>query len=180
LGKVEAYQEACARLHEDFSNSEDRVKILLLCRILILSPKAIADSASLVQLSQKALQLWPDNWWSRHVLGGAYIRDGQYEEALQTFDEIDRLKLVPPSPSVDSCLSQILNDSLRVIALVKLGRAAEAKSALDRVLESSELHLKSTPELPFGEITPCWWNWYPVEAFRNEAAALLREFGRNT
>jgi hypothetical protein len=42
-------------------------------------------------------------------------------------------------------------------------------------MKLSEEHLKTTPAQPFGELTPFWWNWYPIQAFRREAEELLRE-----
>src|SRR5262249_55107267 len=82
---------------------------------------------------------------------------------------------VPESPDVDTWLSQILNDSLRAIALLKFGRVNLGRAALQRVVKSSEQHLRASREQPFGEMTAFWWNWYPVQAFRHEAEELLQE-----
>jgi hypothetical protein len=112
---------------------------------------------------------------AHHVLAGAYIRDGKYEQALWTLDNADGKKLVPESPAVDSWLSQILNDSLRAIALLKFGRVNLGRAALQRVVKSSEQRLRASREQPFGEITAFWWNWYPIQAFRHEAEELLQE-----
>jgi serine/threonine protein kinase/tetratricopeptide (TPR) repeat protein len=174
-GNVDEYREVCAQLRERFGASDDAKNVLILSRILILSPEAIADTAFLVQLAQKAVTLDTRNWWSHHVLGGAYVRNGQYEEVLKTLDEIGDLQLVTGPPDVDLWLSQILNDSLRAMSLLKLDRPAEARPVLERLLQSSEQHLRRTPDLPFGEITPFWWNWYPIQAFRHEAEELLYE-----
>jgi hypothetical protein len=174
-GDIKGYRGACTRLRERFGESDNANHALILSRILILSPEAKVDSTFLVELAQRAVDLDPNNWWSHHVLAGAYIRDGKYEQALWTLDNADGMKLVPESPAVDSWLSAILNDSLRAIALLKFGRVNLGRAALQRVVKSTEQHLRASREKPFGEITVYWWNWYPIQAFRREAEELLQE-----
>lgn len=176
-GNLELYAQACVQLRDHFGTVDVPDEALILSRILILSLQTVGDTAALVQLAQQAFKSNPDLWWSRHVLAGAYLRDGQFDAALSTLDEIDRARTVEASPSVDSWLPGILNDSLRAIALAKLGRFDEATTVHQRVEQASERHLKGTPELPFGGITPFWWNWYPIQAFRREAEQLIRENG---
>ena len=174
-GNVEGYRKACVRLRERFGDSEDSHVTLILGRILILSPEATKDTADLLSLAQKAVKMDPNNWWTHHVLAGANLRDGKFEEALKTLDQLDESNLIPALPSVDAWMAPILNDSLRAIVLLKLKRTAEARKVLATLQQSSDVHLKATPELPLGEITRFWWNWYPIQAFHHEAEQLLQE-----
>ena len=174
-GNVDEYRKACAKALLGFEHSDDARTLLVTVRILILSPGATDDSASPIRLAVRAVKLDPKLWWCHHALAGAYLRNKQYEEALKTLNEIEERKLVPDPPAPDSWLAEILNGSLRTVALLKLKRVTEARVAMEKVQTTSEQHLKPTPEMSFGEITPFWWNWYPIQAFRNEAADLLHE-----
>ena len=177
-GKVADYRSTCAQVRERFENSTNANEVLVLCRILILIPDAIEDLPSLVSLAKKAVSLDQRSWSAHHVLAGAYLRNGEYQEALKTLDQIQSLNLVPNPPNVDFWLSQILNDSLRAIALLKLQRIEAARDVLQSVEKLSEEHLQATPEQPFGEITRYWWNWCPIQEFRRQAHELLRETER--
>jgi serine/threonine protein kinase len=175
-GNIDEFRDLCAELRERFPRSGEPDDVLILARILILDPEAGGDRESVVRLAQKALFINPQNWWCYHVLSGALIRNAQFEDALQSLDELEGRKLIPAPPGLDSWLSQILNDSLRAIALLKLERTEEARAVLGRVATTSEEHhLRVTPQGPFGDLGQFWWNWYPIQAFRHEAEELLRE-----
>ncbi|MGH7138824.1 MAG: hypothetical protein ACREHD_24010, partial [Pirellulales bacterium] len=167
-GDDNGFRRACARLREAFGPSQKVGRPIDLALTLLLAPNAVSDTEFLTELANKGVAESSGAPWAHTALAGAELRNGRYENALTRLDESDRL-------AANRWDSRTLNDILRGMVLLRLGRDAEARTLLQTASEYCDVHFKSTPGAPFGDLTRgSWLYWYPIQILRREAEGLLR------
>jgi hypothetical protein len=134
---------------------------------LVHSPdSSVANWTRLIRLGEKAVAIDPTIPWLQHALAGAYLRAGQYEHALRSLDESDRIG--------EAWHARVLNDLMRAIVHLRLGDARKARQILVPVDQWYEHNLKPGPRRPFGEWAgTAWIDWLSFQFLRREADALL-------
>lgn len=172
-GDGDGFRRACAHLREVFGASQVVGHPIHLLLTLLLAPDTVSDTEFLTELASKGFAENSGVPWAHTALAGAELRNGRFENALKALDESDRL--------ADNWWdSRTLNDFLRAIALLRLGRDAEARTLLQSASQYCDAHLKSTPGAPYGDLTRgSWQDWYPIQILRREAEDLLRAADAN-
>jgi tetratricopeptide (TPR) repeat protein len=134
----------------------------------MLAPDAVPDAEFLIELGKKVVAGNRGAPWAHTALAGAELRNGRFENALRALDQSDR--------QTAYWESKIANDFLRAIALVHLGRAADARPLFERAAQYADEHLASRPNAPYGDLSPrSWHDWHAIQILRREAEAVLRE-----
>jgi hypothetical protein len=135
---------------------------------LMLAENALDDRKLLIVWGTDAVRADQYAPWNHTVLAGAYLRNGEYESALRCLDDSDRLAGAWPS--------RVVNDLVRAIALLRIGRSVEGKSVFDSAARYCDDRLKPTSVTPYGDLSGGpWWDWYTIQLFRREAERLLRD-----
>jgi WD40 repeat protein/tetratricopeptide (TPR) repeat protein len=80
LGDLESYRNTCAKMLEKFKNKPKLGSMI--SWPCILNPGSVKDFSSIVELTRKAVELSPTNYYRVNTLAGALYRAGKYSEAL--------------------------------------------------------------------------------------------------
>jgi tetratricopeptide (TPR) repeat protein len=127
-GDTEGYRKLCDRMLNRFGQSGDVHQIAFLAHICVLAPNALADSGRVVQLAEQRSSMTADielhRHWSRHILGLAYYRAGQFEKAVAT---LEAGQIEPGLPSE----TQASNWLALAMCRHRLGQDGKAAAALE-------------------------------------------------
>jgi tetratricopeptide (TPR) repeat protein len=164
-GDREEYRRGCRRLLERFGPTSDRLSRLHLAITLGLGEDAVDDWNRVVRMTQEAVEEYPTKAsYLYHDVALVCLRSGRFEAALRALDESDRLG--------SSWLARTLNDPVRAIVCHRLGRHAEARSALEKARQWADQNEKKGPPDVTGTLDYVG-NWYRHLILLREAEALI-------
>jgi tetratricopeptide (TPR) repeat protein len=167
-GDIAGYRRACARMLERLGTSDDPWSASEVALACMQGPASVADLEQVVRLAEGAVAANPYVAWWHHALAGAYVRTGRYEQALRASDESDQ---------AGWWSSRVLNDLVRALAYLRLGKRAQGRRCLDAALRWRDEHLKDAPGNARPEAVMPAFDWTSFEILRREAEVLLREPG---
>jgi tetratricopeptide (TPR) repeat protein len=164
-GDREEYRRGCRRLLEPFGQTRNRLSWLHLAIALGLGEDAVDDWSRVVRMTQAAVAEYPIKAsYLYHDVALVCLRAGRFEAALRALDESDRLGASWPA--------RTLNDPVRAIACHRLGRRAEARSALEKAREwTNQNEKKGPPDVTY--TLDSVGNWYRHMILCREAEALI-------
>jgi tetratricopeptide (TPR) repeat protein len=162
-GDRQEYRRECRRLLREFGQTSDAICRLYLAITLGLGDDAVDDWAHVVAMTQDTLSELNEHSSYYHDLTLVYLRAGRLEDALRTLDKADRIGWGWPA--------RTLNDPLRAIICHRLGRHAEARTALEKARRWAEANVrKGPPELTSLDLVG---DWYRHLILLREAEALI-------
>ena len=85
-GDMVTYSQHCARVFEEFGDTNEPRTAYLVARICALAPDAGPDPAKLVQLAERAVQAETTPYYL-HTLGLAQYRAGNFDKAIEQLDK---------------------------------------------------------------------------------------------
>ena len=129
-GDTEGYRKLCERMLKRFGQSRGDInEIAFLAHIGVLAPDAFADRRRVLQLAQLRSRLTANvevhRLWSKHILGLAYYRAGQLENAVAT---LEAAQIEPGLPAE----IELSNSLALAMCRHRLGQDIEATAALER------------------------------------------------
>jgi hypothetical protein len=77
------YRHVCVEMLHDFGETTDPAAALSVASLCVLVPGAVPDQTPVVRLARKAVDSKPTYWASRHTLGAALYRAGEFQAATQ-------------------------------------------------------------------------------------------------
>jgi tetratricopeptide (TPR) repeat protein len=163
-GDREEYRRGCRRLLERFGQTSAPDSRMYLAITLGLGEDAVDDWSRVVRIAREAINRLPTKQsYYYHDLALVCLRAGRFEAALRALDESDRLGSTWPA--------RTLNDPVRAIVCHRLGRHAEARSALEKVRRwADQNEKKGPPDLADLEYVG---DWYRHLILLREAEALI-------
>jgi tetratricopeptide (TPR) repeat protein len=171
-GDLDTYRQLCAGLLEGFGQSKEEGELHLLAQACSLAPQSLHHAGRIIGLATQQMAMAHRRGalcgWECHVLGLAYYRAGQYQQAGNSLKEF--LKAHP-----DDC-SYIANWLLMGMIEHRLGHAEKAQGWLDK----AELWIKEeTPKMVQLEDLSAerghpWRDWLMIQLLHREAETLIR------
>ena len=163
-GDREEYRRGCRQLLERFGQADDGYSRLNFAITAGLGEDAVDDWSRIVRHTQETVNdIRIKESYHYHDLALVYLRAGRFEAALRALDESDRLGSSWPA--------RTLNDPVRAIVCHRLGRQAEARSALDKARQwADQNEKKGPPDLTALEYVG---DWYRHLILLREAEALI-------
>lgn len=153
-GDLPGYRRVCARMLENFGQTNDAETAYRAAWIVTAVPEAVQDLQQVVKLAEKAVAADAKNGDYAVALGAALYRAGRYQEVVR--------RLQPaagrPKPSAHGCL-------VLAMAHRRLGQYGEASQWLER----AEKQMQSVAD-PAGKASPLCERLL-LERLRREAAA---------
>ena len=137
-GDREEYRRGCRQLLERFGQTSSAWSQCYLAITLGLGADAVDDYDRVVRITQEAINRIPmKGSYLYHDLALICLRAGRFEDALRALDDSDRLGSSWPA--------RTLNDPVRAIVCHRLGRHAEARSALEKARQWADQNEKKGP-----------------------------------
>jgi tetratricopeptide (TPR) repeat protein len=169
----EAYRKRSKRMYDRFGHSKNFGDIAVLAHVWSLAAQANGDSSHVRELAQLRVELADltnrdDPAYralSRHVLGLAYFRIGEYDKAIALLDEFLQTKHHSWQDASDFLVL--------AMAHYRLSHVAKARQWLAKAARQIDQEAKLAPK---GGSTPpgrLWWEWLCLQMLRREAEALL-------
>jgi eukaryotic-like serine/threonine-protein kinase len=174
VGDAEGYHQACRRMRERFRGTTNRGFAIDAVRACVLAPDADAERHQLVELAQSIVASDQGHAFHLYVLGIAHYRAGQYEEAVRRLRE----SLVD-DPSWGA---RGINHPVLAMAYHRLGKAAEARKALDKAAGSIDQWARERYQSGWDWVTHLgaeaiwpipWWDWLECQLYYREAKVLI-------
>jgi WD40 repeat protein/serine/threonine protein kinase/tetratricopeptide (TPR) repeat protein len=168
-GDDEGYRQFCSRTVERFGKSQDAMTLTLLARVCTLERDVLPDRERAIRMARQALgKLRDDRLWlsaAQHVLGLAYYRTAQLEEAVRLSRE---------SAKTYPTWCPYLRWPVLAMTYHRLGQKEEARKWLNRTKEwfkqqtADRLNndLRPPPEVHVE-------NWLELQVLLREAQAEL-------
>lgn len=169
VGDAKGYQQICTEMVKRFGNSDASEYVRLVPATCVLAPNALDEAAHVVALAERRQAKLGPSFYVYFILGLAYYRAGQDEQAVAALDKGRQL-----DPTSDR---SVLNWLTLAIVHHRLGHAGEAHQWLDKAERWIEQTLRQTPPAA-GEVAPPgwdWWDWLKAQLLRREARALLNQ-----
>jgi len=85
-GDEASYRNTCAQLLQTNKDPKDRAAYLI-ARLAVLSPKTELDKTQLIALAVEGLKDGGDSAWGAHTLGLVRLRFGEYQDAINSFEQ---------------------------------------------------------------------------------------------
>ena len=167
-GDTNGYRQSCASLLERLGKTKDPETANEVAWTCELAPNAVTDYKLPVQLAEEAVRSKPKGWEYLSTFGGALLRAGRHQDAIQRLDEAVKSFGQDGDPWTQFLLA---------MAHHRLGHAEEAKKWLDRALPAVENALKNGLEGVPGRNTPLPLDPMPrleLQFLRREAEALVK------
>jgi tetratricopeptide (TPR) repeat protein len=163
VGDKAAYSAHCARILGKFGGVSDPNMLWNTANACGLAPEGITDAARLVQLAKQGQVPGVREPWRDWVVGLAYYRAGQFQEAIQYLGGSEFLRDLP---------------SMCVVAMAhhRLGHAEEARKWLRKAEERYTAGIQDAlvaPSLHSWDPYDRWTNWAWLPIFHREAKALI-------
>ena len=158
---IEGYRKFCEGLIGRAGHTKDAFEAFVLARIAGMSPPGTLDPARAVQWGKQAVDSNPQVSWYIHSLGLAHYRAGQFDLALQRFQE---------SQNGNWNYGE-LNHFGRALAENRLGHAANAQESLAQGLAWLQ---KLTPKDPDKPTQLFATDWLEAQLLRREAERLIK------
>jgi len=144
---------------------------------LVSVPGSKGDPAIAAHLAQKAIEKAPENWSYHSILGGAQYYAGEYENAITTLEQADKMYVAKVQRS------HPLNAAFITMSLHQLGRSQEAEGALAKLRvmfeggrnKSLQKYLIEAEQLFAGKDSKIWVVWDCIKAEKLDKALELLE-----
>jgi len=160
-GDAEGYRKFCDGLITRIGSSKDPFAAFVLARIMGMAPPGVLDPARALQWGKLAVDADPKVPWYLHALALAHYRAGQFDLALQRFQEsLDGYWNFPE-----------LNYLGRALAEHHLGHAAAARENFDQGLAWLQKHTPTKSDWPTDLFAT---DWLEAQLLRREAEALMK------
>jgi tetratricopeptide (TPR) repeat protein len=170
LGDTAGYQNLCSRMREHYGQSREKDPVAALAHTCALGPDAFPDAGLVLKLAEQRLAVSPPSGhdaWSEHVLGLAYYRAGQYDQAAACLGQA-----LQHEPDWEH---KVLNWLVLALAEQRLGHDAAARQWLDMAEQWIKQKAPGAGQKRSAFAIP-GWHWRDalmVQLFRREAEALL-------
>jgi serine/threonine protein kinase/predicted Zn-dependent protease len=163
-----AIKERVARLVERFDPPESPFAGFLLARCGAIAPGVLDDPSRLVRWAEPMVAAEPKAGWTRHTLGLAHLRAGEYAQAIRHFEQ--SMKDAPGWPNG----SPILNWLALALAHHHLGHAAEARHWFELARDRLERAESDSADKTTHPWPPMWVSdWTEALILQREAESLL-------
>jgi WD40 repeat protein/tetratricopeptide (TPR) repeat protein len=160
-GDIEGYRKFAEGLINRAGKTKDVFELFVLARIAGMSPPGVLDPARAIQWGKQAVDATRQVPWYIHALGLAYYRAGQFDLALQRFQESQN-----GNWNYDG-----LSHFGRALAEYRLGHAGNAQESLAQGLAWLKNFTPAKPDEP----TPLFaTDWLEAQLLRREAEALIK------
>jgi len=154
------YRRTCAEMLERFGETEDADTAFWLAWTYALAPEAVSDLAAAVRLAEMAVATFPGNP-RRYVLGAILYRAGQFEAAI---DEFDQLLTTWDEQNMPTQISPAYTWFFLAMAHHRQGNADEAREYLEQATARAEQEISDKP---------AWNRKLTLELLRKEAESLI-------
>jgi tetratricopeptide (TPR) repeat protein len=168
-GDTEGYRQSCRRLLERWGETTNPGIAGIAARTLVLLPDRDQNAARSVGLATKGEALRPkDRWypWYLHVLGTAYYRAGQYEQAIHRLEEC--LNAHP------NWKERGLNWLVLAMAYQRQDKTDEARQALDKAVQWGDQLAQNQPPGAQHALHVRVMDWLEYNILRREAEAQIK------
>jgi Flp pilus assembly protein TadD len=172
VGDAKGYRQACRKLLEGRGGSANPAQPGIARRLVwacVLAPDGFEDYAPLLDLAGKAVTFDRHDYTCARALGGALLRAGRLEAAVQQLEKAASLQ--PEASSVSLLLA---------LAHHRLGRADQARQWLDKAVQRMEQLSRQRPKNAGSEayaVAPdelVWTERLSLLLLRREAETLIR------
>jgi tetratricopeptide (TPR) repeat protein/tRNA A-37 threonylcarbamoyl transferase component Bud32 len=163
LGDKERYRGLIQTLARQVDETKDARLAYELARACIITPEMTADPERVVRWARLAVESTPLAWHS-HVLGAAYYRAGDNEQALRWLGS-----------SLDSPwnIGRPLNQFLLAMIHQRMGHAEQAAAALEESIRLCEEMEASRVEGAVPAVFAA--DWMTIQIYRREAESLFTD-----
>lgn len=158
-GREEEYRSTCARMIEQFSQTEDPWSAHWMAWTCGLAPDATQDKEAVLAASRTSYDAHPENVSFLNTLGAILYRQGKFERAIRQLNEASELadKAIKTSPAYTWFLLSMAHQ--------QLGQTEEALEWFTKAKRLSEVELTSE--------SVRWNRRLTLELFEKEAKALM-------
>jgi tetratricopeptide (TPR) repeat protein len=161
VGDKERYREFIQTLAGQLDGTKDPRLAYELARACIITPESTADPQRVIRWARLAAEIQPMAWHS-HVVGVAYSRAGDYEEALRWLG----ISLESPWN-----MGRPLNDFMLAMIHQRMGHAERAAALFE---ESIRLYEEMESSRVDGAVPGVFAaDWMTIQIYRNEAESLF-------
>ena len=158
------YRRACARLYEQFDQSDDPEIANFVVWTCTLAPDAVDDCQRAIAMANKAVQAQPESDQFLNTLGAILFRAGRHEEAVKRITELDRWL---ENPDHTAQTSPAYTWYFLAMAHKKAGNEEQAKEYLNKATKWADDVLDDK------EHPPAWNRRATLEILREEAETLV-------
>ena len=162
-GDRDAYRRVCAGMLERFSKTQDPVVAYQVVYTCVLTQDALPELDQILPVARVAAHWYPG---SIRVLAAAHYRAGQYEKAVEHFQQAARVYRF-----------RAWDWFFLAMAQHRLGRAEEAQRCLAKAIAwMGEADRQKLDDV--GGTRPAWGDWHDpliVPLLRRETEALVKE-----
>jgi tetratricopeptide (TPR) repeat protein len=160
-GDMDRYREVMQSLIDKFDETKDPPLAYELARACIITPEMPADSERVIRWARLAAESSPLAWHS-HVLGAAYYRAGNYEEALRWLnDSLER----PWN------LGRTMNQFLLAMTHLRMGHAEQAAALRqDSIRSYEQMESRRVDGAVPGVFAA---DWMTIQIYRREVESLF-------
>ena len=163
VGDEDGYRDACRRMLRQFDGGTDE-EVLMTVRACVLVSSPVVDAAELVRQAERIAALEKVHW-RLYLAGLAHYRAGQHDRAVERLNE--SLTLDP------SWSARAINYPALAMAYHKLGKADEARLALDSAEKAIDGWTEATYQDPVGSMPILWIDWLECRLLYREARLLV-------
>jgi tetratricopeptide (TPR) repeat protein len=156
-GEDQEYQQACAKMVEQASASDDDTSRRFAVWACCLGAEAVSSYEPVIVLARTGVQQHPDSQQDRINLGGILMRAGQFEEARKVLDH-------PTAAATDETSSAAYVHYFLAMTQHHLGNASEAALQLRRANDLADQDQAATTS---------WRRKVSLELLRKEAGSLI-------
>jgi WD40 repeat protein/Flp pilus assembly protein TadD len=161
-GDERGYREACTKMLERCSRTEDPNGMAWVCTLL---PDALPDMTPVVKLAEEALAKGPRKRTYLNTLGATLYRSGRYDAALQQLDEALQATKGKASPYDWLFLA---------MAHQRLGHTDQARCCLAKAVQRlGELEQATKTEGAAASVSLQWFQELELRQLRREAEATV-------
>jgi hypothetical protein len=163
VGDEDEYRNASRQILRRFDGGTDD-EVLNTVRACVLAPSPVIDPAEFARLANH-LDGIDKVHWHLYIAGLAYYRAGQYDRAVERLNE--SLTLDP------SWVARAINYPALAMAYHRLGKADEARQALDSAGKAIEGWTEATYQGPVDSMPIPWFDWLECRLLYREARLLV-------
>ena len=154
------YQQTCAEILERFGQPEDAKASNWVAWTCVLAPEAVSDLAAAVRLAEMAVAATPSDSY-RNTLGAILYRAGQFEAAI---DEFDQFLATWDEQNMPTQISPAYTWFFLAMAHHRQGNDDESREYLEQATTWTEREIADKP---------AWNRKLTLELLRKEADSLI-------
>jgi tetratricopeptide (TPR) repeat protein len=165
VGDIAGYREFVREMGRREGRTDDPIVAFILARSCILARDSVVAHEQVIRWAEQAVAS-ERNAWYLHVLGAAYYRAGNYDEAIQRLGE--------SNAGVWGEDRKAQNRLVLAMAYQRLGESTKARALLSEVAEMWNI---IEAEKDDGAVSMPATDWLPLQIYRREAEALVLDAG---